>query len=435
MHTQIIERTSGKEGPSALARYLKTSGPIVLTVYAALAAFCLYTCVYAFRKSFAAATFTGIQIWNVDYKVWLVCSQVIGYALSKFIGIRFIAEVNAFSRKQSILIIIVIAGLSWLGFAVIPMPFNMIFMFINGLVLGLVWGLIFGYLEGRTITEILGAALSVSFIFSSGLCRSAGALVLSWDVSEYWMPFVVATIFTFPLLIFLHLLDQIPTPTKKDIQLRTARAPMGKKQRKEFVRRFLPGIIFFVLAYMLLTTLRDFRDNFSAEIFHELRLGDNPGIYTQTEVPISIAVLIVMGMMIIVRNNRLALLINHLIIFTGMLLIAASTLAFDYGHISPIAWMTLLGLGLYLGYVPFNSIFFDRMLAAFQYVGTVGFIMYVADAFGYMGSVATLLIKEFSNFEASWLTFLKNCAYLVAFLGGILILASMHYFHTKKISE
>lgn len=420
-----------KEG--VLTRKLRGIHPILFTTYTAICAFCLYTCIYAFRKSFAAATFSEASFLAIDYKVWLVCAQVVGYALSKFIGIKIISEVKPSSRKNAILLITMIAGISWLAFAIVPNPFNIIFLFVNGLALGLVWGLVFGYLEGRTVTEVLGAALSVSFIFSSGLCRSAGAyLILHWNVSDFWMPWTVSCIFFLPLLLFLFLLDSVPPPSPEDIQERTLRQPMNRADRKNFVRMFLPGIILFVLAYMLLTTFRDFRDNFSAEIWNELGFGNMPEVYTQTEIPISILVLIVMGMLMLVKNNHQALMINHLVILSGMLLIAVSTLAFERNIITPAVWMMLVGLGLYLAYVPFNSIFFDRLLAAFRYVGTVGFIMYVADAFGYLGSVLVLFAKQFGNVQLSWLSFFIQIGYVVALLGALLTFGSMVYFQRKK---
>ena len=93
--------------------------------------------------------------------------------------------------------------------------------------------------------------------------------------------------------------------------------------------------------------------------------------------------------------------------------------------------MILIGLGLYLGYVPFNSIFFDRLLAAFKYVGTVGFIMYVADSFGYLASVGVMFFKEFGYAELSWLQFFVAGGYVISSAGSLLIAASMMYFHRK----
>lgn len=415
---------------------LQNANPVVFTVYTAITAFCLYTCVYAFRKSFTAATFDGEILLGIDYKVWLVSAQVVGYSISKFLGIRLISEVESSQRKNGILLVSIISGLSWLGFGITQGPFSIVFLFINGLTLGLVWGLVFGYLEGRTVTEVLGAALSVSFIFSSGLCRSIGAYIMTdWSVSERWMPWVVSCLFFAPLLLFLILLDSVPPPNKSDVESRTLRRPMLKADRSRFIKKFLPGIILFVIAYMLLTVYRDFRDNFAAEIWRELGAGNDAGIYTKTEIPIAFAVLFAMGMLMIIKDNRLALMINHFVILCGMVTIGVATFAFQFAFINASLWMTLVGLGLYLGYVPFNSIFFDRMLAAFQFVGTVGFIMYIADAFGYLGSVSVLFVKEFANIRMSWLDFFTRSGYIVSIAGSLLTAASMVYFSLKFLTS
>lgn len=411
---------------------LKLANSFWFTLYASLTAFCLYTCVYAFRKTFAVATFDNMSYAGISYKVWLVTFQVIGYALSKFIGIKIISELKSHKRSVGILLMVSIAGVSWLLFALVPPPYNIIFLFTNGLPLGMVWGMVFGYLEGRKTTEVLGAALSVSFIFSAGLCRSVGGYIMrDWGVSQMWMPFVSCLVFIIPLLLFLWLLDRVPPPTTEDEALRTKRLPMNNDERKSFTKAFLPGIVLFVLAYMLLTAFRDFRDNFSSDVWKSLGYGNSPGIFTKTEIPVSIAVLLVMGSIMLIRNNKTALMINHVIVITGMLLIGASTLLFENDMISPTTWMILIGLGLYLGYVPFNSIFFDRLIAAFQYIGTVGFIMYVADSFGYLASVGVMLFKEFGYKDVSWLDFFIRSGYIICGAGTILMIGSMIYFHRR----
>ena len=71
---------------------------------------------YAFRKAFAAGTYSAEAYFHIDYKVWLVIAQVLGYTLSKFFGIRFIAEIKPAQRAISILVLI---GVSWLA---LPSP-------------------------------------------------------------------------------------------------------------------------------------------------------------------------------------------------------------------------------------------------------------------------------------------------------------------------
>jgi hypothetical protein len=328
-----------------------------------------------------------------------------------------------------------IAAISWLFFAITPSPYNLIFLFMNGLPLGMVWSLVFGFLEGRKNTEVLGASLSVSFIFSAGFGKTVGGLVMrEWSVTEFWMPFVSACMFFIPLLAFLWLIDKLPPPSAEDEALRTKRQPMTGAERLAFVKTFAPGLILLILSYALLTAFRDFRDNFSAEIWQSLGYGDKPSIFTQTETPISIVVLITIASLMIIKNNKSALMINHLMVLTGMLMVGASTFAFQRELISPLAWMTLVGMGLYFGYIQFNSIFFDRLLAAFSYAGTVAFLINLADSFGYIGSVGVLLYKYFGHSNLSWLNFFISGGYVVSIVGTVLMAASMIYFKEKYAS-
>ena len=419
---------------SFITQRLKSANGFAFTVYASLAGFCLYTCVYAFRKTFTAATFEDLVYWGVSYKVWLITFQVVGYGLAKFVGIKIISELEAGARAPGILLMVVIAAMAWFFFAIVPAPYNLIFLFINGFPLGMVWGMVFQYMEGRRMTEVLGAALSVSFIFSGGLCRTVGGILMrDFGITEFWMPFAAACVFTIPFLIFLWLVEKIPPPSPRDEALRTKRRPMDRLERTMFLRTFLPGIILFVLVYMLLTAFRDFRENFSSDVWKSLGYGNSPAIFTRTETPVSLAILLIMGSIMLFRNNKVALMVNHLIIMCGMILVGVATYLFENKTIDAPSWMVLIGTGLYMGYVPFNSIFFDRLIAAFRYVGTVGFIMYVADAFGYVGSVGVLFFKEFTATPMSYMELFISGGYWLSVTGSILIMSSMWYFHRKHL--
>src|SRR6201992_2615602 len=205
----------------------------VMSVLAAISAFGAYTSMYAFRKGFSAGTFTGQQYFHIDYKVWLVIAQIIGYTMSKFYGIKFISELKPGQRAKYILLLIGIAWLALLFFAVVPAPYNIIFLFINGFPLGLIWGLVFGYLEGRKSTEFMAAVLSISLIFASGFVKTvARTLMSSYHVNEFQMPFITGLIFVVPLLLFVLLLELMPPPTAEDVRLRTKRLPMDATDRK-----------------------------------------------------------------------------------------------------------------------------------------------------------------------------------------------------------
>ena len=415
-----------------ISAWLKRTNTFSFTLYASVVSFCLYTCIFALRKTFGVATYDGLAYWGVDFKILMVTFQVIGYLISKFAGIKVVSEMKSTYRTRGILVMVSLASVSWFFFAITPAPYNLIFLFFNGLPLGMVWSLVFGYLEGRRNTEVLGASLSVSFIFSAGFAKTIGGLVMrDWGISEFWMPFASAALFFGPLLVFLWLIDKLPPPTPEDEALRTKRQPMMGNERMAFIKTFGPGLLLLIGSYALLTAYRDFRDNFSKEIWVSLGYGDKPEIFTQTEVPISIAVLVAIAVLMVIKNNRKALIINHLMVIFGMVLTGLSTLAFEQQLISAPIWMTLVGMGLYFGYIQFNSIFFDRLLAAFQYAGTVAFLINLADSFGYVGSVSVLFYKNFGQTNLSWLDFFISAGYILSIAGTVLMTGSLFYFKSK----
>jgi hypothetical protein len=406
-----------------------------ISIYAAVCSFCVYFCMYAFRKPFTAAGFVGMSFLHIDYKVWLVTAQVVGYMLSKFYGIKFISGMRGAKRAITIVKLILFAWLSLLLFAITPAPYNIFFLLLNGFPLGMVWGLVFSFLEGRRATEFMGAVLCISFIFSSGVAKSVGkSIVIDWHMSETWMPFIAGGGFVVPMLLFTWLLNHMPDPTEKDVQFRSVRKPMISTERKEFVAMFLPGIVTIVTTYVLLTVLRDFRDNFANELYTELGYGNNAAIFTITEIPISLIVLLCMSLLVLVKNNFKAFMINHFMVIGGYVLALISTLLFTMHYISPVIWMIMIGTGLYLSYVPFNALYFERMIATYRAKSNVGFIMYIADAFGYLGSVLILFIKEFIGVKLSWTSFFTQAVIFISIVGITGTIIAAVYFRKKYLS-
>jgi hypothetical protein len=409
--------------------------PFLFTPYVALVAFCVYSCMYAFRKPLTVGTFAG-EYWGVEYKILLITAQVIGYMLSKFIGIKVVSELSGNSRAVAILILVSLSAVALLLFPLTPAPYNVFWIFCNGLPLGMVFGLVFSYLEGRRTTELLGIGLSITQIFSSGFVKTiAKYLMLEWQVSEYWMPLLTGLVFFPFLFLFVGLLAMIPPPSIEDEQARTKRKPMNQQERLLFFRTFAPGLILLILAYIFLTAYRDFRDNFAADIWKVLGRSEDAMIFTQTEIPIFLVIMCITAGLVLIRDNQIAFLLNQFLVILGCILIGISTYFFEQKVLSPETWITLVGLGLYMGYVPFNIMLFDRMIAAFRYVGTAGFLIYVADSFGYLGSVAVLFYKNFGQSNLDWLQFFIQTSYILAVSGIVLTSLSIFYFWRKLYSR
>jgi MFS-type transporter involved in bile tolerance (Atg22 family) len=173
--------------------------------------------------------------------------------------------------------------------------------------------------------------------------------------------------------------------------------------------------------------MRDVRDSFEVEIWHSMGIKDNT-IYTKIDTIISVVVLVAMSLLILVKKNLKAFRLIHMMIISGCVLIGIGTALFTLNVVSPMVWMTLAGLGLYLAYVPYNAVFFERLLASFHYKGNVGFLIYVADSMGYLGSVSVLLVKELGQPSVSWGAFFKDSVLAVAVVGGICATLSLLYF-------
>jgi len=397
-----------------------------------VAAFSAYFAMYAFRKPFAAATFADAHwAFAIDYKTTLLIAQVFGYALSKFIGVRVIAEFGREGRAKAIAGLILFAWFALVLFAIVPAPWNVAAMFLNGLPLGMIWGLVFSYVEGRRASEPMGALLCASFILASGVVKTVAVVVMQWGVSEYWMPAATGALFFPVLFISLWLLERLPPPDARDEAERVARVPMLKADRARFLGTHGVAMALLVSGYILLTAIRDFRDNFAAELWTAMGYGGVASVFSESELPIAVAVLAVLGALMLIRDNLRALLAMHAIIFLGAMLLGVSTLAFQAGTLGPLPYMILTGAGLYFAYTPFNAMLFDRMIAAIGHAGNAGFLIYVADASGYAGSVALLLFRSFNASQLHWLPFYVDVAYATAILVALLTILSGAYFFLK----
>jgi hypothetical protein len=401
---------------------------LTLTAWCVTAAFGTYFCMYAFRKPFTAGTYADLSIWGIGYKTILVTAQVLGYTLSKFIGIKVVSEVEPKRRLSRLLALIAGAEVALLLFGLTPAPLNFIWLFCNGLSLGMVFGLVLGFLEGRQQTEALAAGLCTSFVVADGVTKSAGAVLLKAGVSEYWMPFFAGLLFVPPLLLFAWMLRRIPPPSSHDVAARSARTPMNRTERWSFFRRYAAGLTLLLLMYLLITILRSVRADFAPEIWAGLQATISPDIFTWSEIAVAAGVLLLNGSAVMISDNRRAFFFALALSIGGVSLVAIALLGLRARAISPFAFMVLHGLGLYLPYIAVQTTIFERLIAMTRDRGNIGYLIYLADSFGYVGYVAVLLARNVLGPPQDFLAFFFTLSWVIAVACLVLLIPCWHYF-------
>jgi len=291
--------------------------------------------------------------------------------------------------------------------------------------------MVLGFLEGRHLTEALAAGLCASFVVADGVTKSLGATLLERGVSEQWMPFVAGLAFILPLLICVWMLTRIPPPTDSDIAHRTERVPLNRAERWSFLSRYAGGLGLLVLTYLLITILRSIRADFAPEIWTGLGYQSRPEVFTNSELLVGMGVMVINGCGVFVRDNRRAFFFALSTAFAGLVLIGAALVGLRNERLSGFAFMVLVGLGLYLPYVAMHTAIFERLIAMTRERSNVGFLLYVADAIGYLGYVAVMAAHSAIRVQSDFLNFFTGACQLAAGLSLVCLLLCWFYFAAR----
>jgi hypothetical protein len=383
---------------------------------------------YAFRKPFTAAAFAEFTVFGLTLKTVLVTSQVAGYMLSKFIGIKVIAEMPPERRARGILLLVVCAELALVLFGIVPRPWNAACLFLNGLALGMVFGLVLGFLEGRQLTEALTAGLCASFILADGVTKSVGAWLLTRGVSEDWMPSAAGLMFLGPLALGTWMLSRIPPPNSQDVTERTSREQLNRAERWSLFSRYAIGLSLLIAMYLAVTILRSVRADFAPEIWRGLGQPAQPGTFTRSEIYVALGVLAANGCVAFIRNNRQAFFAGLATCAVGFMLILIALVAWQVGKLNGFAFMVTVGLGLYLPYVAMHTTMFERLLAMTRDRGNIGYLMYLADSIGYLGYVCVMLIRGSTTNVSDFLQFFTTACWVTCGVSLVCVALSWRYF-------
>ncbi|MBW9202316.1 hypothetical protein EVD33_05095 [Bacteroidales bacterium SW292] len=390
----------------------KQISDILLILWAGGAALLSYSLVYALRKPYTAASFEGLTFLGSDYKVAVTTIQILGYVIAKFFGIKIISELKKENRFRFFVGSAVLAEAALIGFGLLPAPWNVAAMFLNGLSLGCMWGVIFSFIEGRKVTDILASLLGVSMVFSSGLAKSFGLFAMNdLHIDQFWMPAVIGGI-ALPLLVFMgYLMKCLPPPTAEDIALRNERVTLDGKGRKALFRKYAPILSLLFVGNFMLLMLRDIKEDFLVNILD--MSGQSSWMFARVDTIVTLIILGIFALFTFCRSNIKALICLMCLVVTGCATMTYVSYHYDTLHLEPVAWLFVQSLSLYIAYLTFQTIFFDRFIACFRIKGNVGFFIAMIDFIGYLGTVTLLSTKEMLNIDIEWFALFNHIAFAV----------------------
>ncbi|QDS87344.1 hypothetical protein EC9_15220 [Rosistilla ulvae] len=400
-------------------------------LWGSMAAFGTYFCMYAFRKPFTVIDYDDLTAWGWGYKTVAVAAQVFGYMVSKFLGIKVLSELPTNRRAISIIGLILFAELALIGFGLVPAPYNLICLVLNGLPLGMVFGLVLGFLEGRKQTEALAAILCTSFILSDGVTKSVGKGLLDMGVPGFWMPASAGALFLLPLFGFVWMLRQIPPPSEADIEARSERTPLTSQERRAFFSRYAWGLTPLLVMYLLVTIVRSVRSDFAPQLWESLGVATTPELFSYSELWVGLGVTLANGAAMLVSDNYRGFKLALATCSIGFAILLMSTYGQHVGLISPFLFMVLIGVGLYLPYVATHTTIFERLIAMTRDRGNLVHLMYLADSIGYLGYVGVMLTKNAFQPGGDFMAFFRPTCYAVGLVSLLCMIGCQCYFSLR----
>lgn len=402
----------------------------LLILWAGGAALLSYSLVYALRKPYTAASFEGLTFMGSDYKVAVTTIQILGYVIAKFFGIKIISELKKENRFRFFVGSAILAELALVGFGLLEAPYNVAAMFVNGLSLGCMWGVIFSFIEGRKVTDILASLLGVSMVFSSGVAKSFGLFAMNeMQIDQFWMPAVIGG-FALPLLVFMgYMLKRLPQPTAEDIALRNERVVLDGKGRVALFRKYAPILTLLFIGNFMLLVLRDIKEDFLVNILD--MSNQSSKLFARIDTIVTLIILGIFALFAFFRSNIRALLWLMTLVIAGCLTMTYVSFHYETLDLKPVTWLFIQSLSLYIAYLTFQTIFFDRFIACFRIKGNVGFFIALIDFIGYLGTVTLLSTKEFLNIELEWFALFNHIASFVGATCSILFIVASILIHRK----
>jgi hypothetical protein len=406
------------------------SSNVLTTIYIIITATLAYIFMFFISSAVYAGKFDTYSIFGKTKNV-IAISQNIGYIFGNIIGYFIVPKLNKDTRLKNFISTYFFAALPMLLFGTRIPVIQIIAMFLSGIFTIWIWGHIIYYIEGRHATGIIILIVYAGIIVGSGVAKSVGTIFLNNGISEDWMPAICSLIGIIGCTLFGYLLSKSPSPTEDEIIKNSLREPATSEEQINFIKTHKIGLISVCLVYGCLSSYRKFRDYYSLELWSEL-LGDNfdPSVYSTAELLIGISVIIVYFSVVFIHNDKKAFGYLLFVMLIGGFFIQISTIIYSVNYYSPYVWMILIGIGLYLTYIPPGAMLYDKLMAATGTNFTILSIIYISEATSQIIILLSILIKSLVFDNIGYVPYFIMLSYIIAsivIIGMIVAMISFKY--------
>lgn len=193
---------------------------------------------------------------------------------------------------------------------------------------------------------------------------------------------------------------------------------MTRQDRLTFIRNLAAVLVPIAVTYFMLTSFRDYRDNFQANLFLEtgVDISATKDAFSTSERIIAFVVVSITGLVILVRHHLAALQISYLVMAVSLLIPALAISLRKSGAIDGMTWMILSGTGTYIPYIIIHCVTFERLVAFTLTPGNAVFAMMLLDGLGYLGPILIIPLGDLIGGESRLATF-DYLTYALTFIG------------------
>lgn len=151
-------------------------------------------------------------------------------------------------------------------------------------------------------------------------------------------------------------------------------------------------------------------------------------MFTQSEIPVGVCTAVAYSMLYWVQDNKKAFFSILGVMFLGGGVILVATIMQVAGWVGPLPWMIMVGVGLFMAYIPPGAMLYDRFNGATGVPFTSVFMIYFSDVCGYSITLTVLFYRNFGDANIPYVQFFHSLSYIVAFVCMVGMAVAALYF-------